>query len=95
MGNWTYPSEEKMKEIEDLLNNEMTFNLGIKMFSEEFSMFTYDFTTNYGTVYFKYSDEFIHIAKRLLADHYARCSYLRIENSIRHPNSFYIFPWKN
>ena len=94
MGNWTYPSDEKMKEIEDLLNNEMTFNLGIKMFLEEFSMFTHDFTTNYGTIYFRYSDEFAHIAERLFADHYAKRSNSEIEHSIR-PNLFYILTHKH
>jgi len=74
------------------LDSGATFNLGIKIFSEEFSMFTYDSTTNYGTIYFRYSDEFAHIAKRLLADHYAKRSNFRIGNSIRYPNSFYIFP---
>ena len=68
MGNWTYPSEEKMKEIEDLLNNEMTFNLGIKMFLGEFSIFTHDFTTGTGTMYFRYSDEFRLMVVRLLSD---------------------------
>ncbi len=95
MGNWTYPSDEKMEEIEDLLNNEMTFNLGIKMFSEEFSIFTYDSTINAGAYfYFRYSDEFTHIVKRLLADPYAKRSNFEIEHSIR-PNLFYILNHKH
>lgn len=102
MGNWTYPSEEKLKEIEDLLNNGVTFNLGIKMFSEEFSMFTYDSTTSTGTMYFKYSDEFKSTIRRLLSDwnKYRVTgdkfnSYgFEIEHSIR-PNLFYILNHKH
>lgn len=103
MENWTYPSDEKMKEIEDLLNNEMTFNLGIKMFSEEFSIFTYDSTTSAGTTYFRYSDEFRLMVVRLLSDWNDKkyCiigdklnSYnFEIEHSIR-PNLFYILDHK-
>lgn len=67
MGNWTYPSDEKMKEIEDLLNNEMTFNLGIKMFSEEFSIFTYDSTISAGTnFYFKYLNMSESVVQKLI-----------------------------
>lgn len=104
MGNWTYPSEEKMKEIEDLLNNEMTFNLGIKMFLEEFSIFTHNSTTSAGTIYFRYEDEFRLIAVRLLSDWNDKkyCiigdklnSYnFEIEHSIR-PNLFYILNHKH
>jgi hypothetical protein len=98
MGNWTYPSDEKMKEIVDLLNNEMTFNLGIKMFLGEFSMFTYDSTTSTGAMYFKYSDEFKSTIRRLLSDwnkyHVTGDKFnsygFEIEHSIR-PNLFYIF----
>ena len=98
MGNWTYPSEEKLKEIEDLLNNGVTFNLGIKMFLEEFSIFTHNSTTSAGTIYFRYEDEFRLIAVRLLSDwnkyHISRDKFnsygFEIEHSIR-PNLFYIF----
>ena len=101
MENWAYPSEEKMKEIEDLLNNEMTFNLGIKMFLGEFSIFTHDFTTSTGTMYFRYSDEFKPIVRRLLSDwnkHHMSGDKLNsynfeIEHSIR-PNLFYILDHK-
>ena len=98
MGNWTYPSDEKMKEIEDLLNNEMTFNLGIKMFLGEFNIFTHDSTTSAGTMYFRYSDEFKPMVRRLLSDwnkyHMSGDKFnsygFEIEHSIR-PNLFYIF----
>ena len=98
MENWTYPSDEKMKEIEDLLDSGATFNLGIKIFSEEFSMFTYDSTTSAGTMYFRYSDEFKPIVRRLLSDwnkhHMSGDKFnsygFEINHSIR-PNLFYIF----
>lgn len=96
MENWTYPSDEKMKEIEDLLNNEMTFNLGIKMFSEEFSIFTREFIPDTSNIYFRYSSSFGYVVKKLLSKYkrnYNELSKFKfvMESSIR-ANLFYIFP---